>query len=176
MSRSAQDNESHSFQGASTSQPSEGSNMESTGDEKTTNSGLPEWAIPLWEDLGKPDFSEFEDVRTGPLLERRSGLRRDDFVEILLDSRGLPEGMDNWMRGRLMGTNKNTLLLVTPDGAYHAVSRRIVIDVILVAHMRAAYIDDRELLDYEREDMKRRNSLQEEVEKRSTGADDLSWG
>ena len=153
-----------------------GSNMASTGDEKTTNSGLPKWAIPLWEDLGKPDFSEFEDVRNGPLLERRSGLRRDDFVEILLDSRGLPKGMDNWMRGRLMGTNKNTLLLVTPDGAYHAVSRRIVIDVILVAHMRAAYIDDRELLDYEREDMKRRSSLQEEVEKRSTGADDLSWG
>ena len=145
-------------------------------EKKTTNSGLPEWAIPLWEDLGKPDFSEFEDVRTGPLLERRSGLRRDDFVEILLDSRGLPEDMDNWMRGRLMGTNKNTLLLITPDGAYHAISRRIVIDVILVAHMRAAYIDDRELLDYEREDMKRRNSLQEEVEKRSTGADDLSWG
>ncbi|HJL60032.1 MAG TPA: hypothetical protein QF621_06745, partial [Candidatus Thalassarchaeaceae archaeon] len=66
--------------------------------------------------------------------------------------------------------------LITPDGAYHAVSRRVIIDVVLVAHMRAAYIDDRELLDYEREDMKRRSSLQEEVEKRSTGADDLSWG
>ena len=43
--------------------------------------------------------------------------------------------------------------------------------------MRAAYIDDRELLDYEREDMKRRNSLHEEVEKRTEGGNDSHvWG
>ena len=144
---------------------------------KSTKTDLPEWAVPLWEDLGKPDFSEFQDIRSGPLLERRTGLRRDDFIEILLDSRGLPEGMDNWMRGRLMGTNKQSLELLTPDGLYHYVSRRNIIDVILVAHMRAAYIDDRELLDYEREDMKRRNSLHEEVEKRTEGANDSHvWG
>lgn len=144
---------------------------------KSTKSDLPEWAVTLWEDLGKPDFSEFQDVRSGPLLERRTGLRRDDFVEILLDSRGLPEGMDNWMRGRLMGTNKQSVELLTPDGSYHYVSRINIIDVILVAHMRAAYIDDLELLDYEREDMKRRNSLHEEVEKRTTGGNDSHvWG
>ena len=146
---------------------------------KGANKGkkLPDWAIPLWEDLGKPNFSEFEDVCSGPLLERRTGLRRDDFVEILIDSRGLPEGMEQWLRGRLMVTNKLSVELMTHDGKYHYLSRRVIIDVILVAHMRAAYIDDTELLDYEREDMKRRSSLHEEVEKRSTGADDSHvWG
>ena len=53
----------------------------------------------------------------------------------------------------------------------------VIVDVILIAHMRPPYIEDRELLDFEREDMKRRNSLHEEVEKRSTGDDDSHvWG
>ena len=76
-----------------------------------------------------------------------------------------------------MGTNKQSIELLTPDGSYHYVSRSNIIDVILVAHMRAAYIDDLELLDYEREDMKRRNSLHEEVEKRTAGGNDSHvWG
>jgi len=26
---------------------------------------LPDWAVTLWEDLGKPDFSEYQDIRNG---------------------------------------------------------------------------------------------------------------
>ena len=48
---------------------------------------LPEWALSIWESLGKPDVSE--DVLTGPLLDRRAGMRRDDLVEVLLDARSL---------------------------------------------------------------------------------------
>ncbi|MBT4059981.1 MAG: hypothetical protein HOE69_06725 [Euryarchaeota archaeon] len=144
---------------------------------KSKASDLPDWAVSLWEDLGKPNFSEFEDVCSGPLLDRRTGLRRDDFVEVLLDARSLQGDMDPWMRGRLMGTNKISIELLTPDGGYHYVSRDVIVDVVLVAHMRAAYIDDKELLKYERDDMKRRNSLHEEVEKSATGVDDSHvWG
>ena len=74
---------------------------------RSKKNDLPDWAITLWEDLGKPNFSEFQDIRNGPLLERRTGLRRDDLVEILIDARALPTDMDPWMRGRLMGTNKS---------------------------------------------------------------------
>jgi hypothetical protein len=144
---------------------------------RSKKNDLPDWAVTLWEDLGKPNFSEFQDIRNGPLLERRTGLRRDDLVEILIDARALPSDMDPWMRGRLMGTNKLTIELLTADKNYHYISRDVIVDVCLVAHMRAAYIDDRDLLNYEREDMKRRNSLHEEVEKDSTGADDSHvWG
>ena len=42
---------------------------------------------------------------------------------------------------------------------------------------RPAYIDDKELLAFEREDMKRRSTLHEKVEKETTGNDDAHlWG
>ena len=47
----------------------------------------------------------------------------------------------------------------------------------LIAHTRPAYIDDKELLAFEREDMKRRSTLHEKVEKETTGNDDAHlWG
>jgi len=48
---------------------------------------------------------------------------------------------------------------------------------VLVAHTRPAYIDDKDLLAFERADMKRRSSLHEKVEKESKGSDDSHlWG
>ncbi len=144
---------------------------------KSKASDLPDWAVPLWEDLGKPNFKGFEDVLSGPLLDRRTGLRRDDFIEVMLDTRSLRDEMDPWMRGRLMGTNKISIEILTTDGEYHYLSRDVIVTVKLVAHMRPSYIDDTELLKFEREDMKRRNSLHEEVEKDTKGADDSHvWG
>ena len=49
--------------------------------------------------------------------------------------------------------------------------------MVLVAHTRPAYIDDKELLAFEREDMKRRSKLHEKVEKETKGNDDSHlWG
>ena len=47
----------------------------------------------------------------------------------------------------------------------------------LIAHMRPAYIDDDELLQFEREDQKRRTKIHEDVEKKTKGGDDDHlWG
>jgi len=150
---------------------------ERKGRKKSKHPELPDWAVTLWEDVGEPDISGIQDVLSGPLLERRCGLRRDDLIEVLLDARALPKGMEPMMQGRLIGTNKSSIELLTSDLNYHYLARDVIVDVILIAHMRPPYIEDRELLDFEREDMKRRNSLHEEVEKRSTGDDDSHvWG
>lgn len=138
---------------------------------------LPEWAVPFWEDLGRPNIDGFRDVYSGPLLERRTGLRRDDIVEIMLNNRIIPDEMDPWIRGRMLGVYKNIIEILSEDGRFHRISRGAVIQIVLVAHMRAAYIDDEDLLQYERDDQKRRNSLHEEVDKKSSGDDDSHvWG
>ena len=47
----------------------------------------------------------------------------------------------------------------------------------MIAHMRPAYIDDDELLEFEREDQKRRRKIHEDVEKKTKGVDDDHlWG
>ena len=58
---------------------------------------LPDWATPLWEDMGSPDLSAFVDVHNGDLLKRRHGLRRDDFVEILVDARSIISDDETWL-------------------------------------------------------------------------------
>ena len=139
--------------------------------------GLPAWAKEMWEELGCPELQDIEAVTSGDLLNRRYGLRRDDLVEMLLDARALPEGKDPWMRGRLVSSGKMTVELLTEDGKLHYISRDVIVEVILVAHMRPAYLDDKELLAFEREDMKRRNKLNEKVEKEGEGRDDTHlWG
>ena len=68
---------------------------------------LPDWARRFYEDYGSPDLGGLGDVFNGPLMDRKSGLRRDDIIEVLLDRRMLPEGMEPWVRGMLVGTNRN---------------------------------------------------------------------
>ena len=60
---------------------------------------LPQWAMSFFEEYGSPDLGELGDVFHGPLLDRKYGLRKDDLVEILLDSRMLPEGRDPMHKG-----------------------------------------------------------------------------
>ena len=142
-----------------------------------TEDGLPAWAKEMWEELGSPELENIGAITSGDLLDRRYGLRRDDLIEMLLDARALPKGMDPWLRGRLVSSGKMTVELLTEDGKLHYISRDVIVEVILVAHMRPAYLDDKELLAFERDDMKRRNKLNEKVEKESDGRDDTHlWG
>jgi len=138
---------------------------------------LPEWALPMWKDMGSPNLDEVADVVNGDLLKRRHGLRRDDFIEILLDARTLVEGADPWIRGRLLSSGKSSLEILCDDGRTHFVARETIARILLTAHTRPAYIDDKDLLAFERADMKRRSSLHEKVEKESKGSDDSHlWG
>jgi hypothetical protein len=138
---------------------------------------LPDWAKPMWKEMGSPKLEAVADVVHGDLLKRRHGLRRDDLVEILMDARSLIEGHDPWIRGRLLSSGKTSLELLGEDGRIHFVARDIIARIVLAAHTRPAYIDDKDLLAFERADMKRRSNLHEKVEKESKGSDDSHlWG
>ena len=63
---------------------------------------LPEWAKSMWEEMGSPKLEGLKSVHNGDLLERRQGLRRDDFVEIHLDVQAFANAEDAYVRGRLM--------------------------------------------------------------------------
>ena len=44
---------------------------------------LPEWAKRIHQEYGSPELGDLQDVFLGPLIKRRSGLRKDDLIEIL---------------------------------------------------------------------------------------------
>ena len=138
---------------------------------------LPEWAKSMWEELGSPDLDELKSVHSGDLMERRHGLRKDDLVEIQMDARALREAEDTWIRGRLLSSGKSSIELLTTDGDHIYLAREVIVKVVLIAHTRPAYIDDKELLEFERADQKRRSNLHEKVEKKTKGNDDSHlWG
>jgi hypothetical protein len=138
---------------------------------------LPDWAKSMWEELGSPELKDLKSVHNGDLMERRHGLRRDDLVEIQLDARALSDADETWVRGRLLSSGKTSIELLTTTGDHIYLARDVIVRVVLVAHTRPAYIDDRELLEFEREDQKRRSSLHEKVENKTKGSNDSHlWG
>ncbi|MBJ47108.1 MAG: hypothetical protein CMB59_04350 [Euryarchaeota archaeon] len=140
-------------------------------------SDLPDWAKSMWEELGSPDLSDLQSVHTGDLMERRHGLRKDDLVEIQLDARAFREDDETWVRGRLLSSGKSSLEILTSDGEHAYIARDVIVKIVLVAHTRPAYIDDKDLLEFERADQKRRTNLHEKVEKKTKGNDDSHlWG
>ena len=144
---------------------------------KSKKPDLPEWAVGLWNDLGSPSLNKLQGVHNGDLLERRNGLRRDDLIEVLIDARALLPDVDPWVRGRLISSGKTSLEILDGDGVQRFIARDTIVQIVLVAHTRPAYIADKELLAFEREDMKRRSTLHEKVEKETTGNDDAHlWG
>jgi len=131
----------------------------------------------MWEELGSPEISDLQSVHTGDLMERRHGLRKDDLVEIQLDARALKDGDETWVKGRLLSSGKSSIELLTTDGDHVYIAREVIVRVVLIAHTRPAYIDDKELLEFERADQKRRTNLHEKVEKKTKGNDDSHlWG
>lgn len=138
---------------------------------------LPKWALPLWEDMGSPNLLDVDGVNSGDLLERRHGLRKDDLIEVQLDARAFADGDETWIRGRLLSSGKSSVEILCEEGKNNYVARDVIVKIVLIAHTRPAYIDDKELLAFEREDMKRRSNLHEKVEKESKGSDDTHlWG
>ena len=140
-------------------------------------SDLPEWAQSMWESLGSPKIEEMESVHTGDLMDRRHGLRKDDLVEIQIDARALRDDDETWARGRLLSSGKSSIELLTVEGEHVYLAREVIVRVVLIAHTRPAYIDDKEVLEFERADQKRRSNLHEKVEKKTKGNDDSHlWG
>ena len=138
---------------------------------------VPEWAIDLYKSYGSPDLSTHDDVYVGPLIGRKSGLRKDDIVEMVIDARAVREEQQNVIRGMLISTGRSSIDLLDEDGSFRSFSRDVVVEIRLIAHMRPQYIDGDELLFFEREDMRRRTSVSEQAERKADGHDDSHvWG
>jgi hypothetical protein len=138
---------------------------------------VPDWAIDLYKSYGSPDLSTHDDVYVGPLIGRKSGLRKDDIVEMVIDARAVREEQQNVIRGMLISTGRSSIDLLDEDGSFRSFSRDVIVEIRLIAHMRPQYIDDDELLFFEREDMRRRTSVSEQAERKADGHDDSHvWG
>ena len=93
-------------------------------------------------------------------------------MELHLNVQAFSDPEDAHIRGRLISSGKSSLEILTEDGRCVFISREVIVKMELIAHTRPAYIDDKELLAFEREDMKRRSKLHEKVEKETKGNDD----
>ena len=137
---------------------------------------LPDWARRFYEDYGAPDLDGLGDTFQGPLMDRKSGLRRDDIIEVLLDRRMRPDDMDPWVRGMLVGTNRNSIDILDKTGNFRSIARDVIVEVRLVTHLRRSYIEDKELLKFEKDDMRRRSEIHERAEKTGEGYESSLWG
>ena len=139
--------------------------------------GIPDWAIYLYSSYGSPNLSMHGDVYVGPLIGRKSGLRKDDIVEMVIDARSVRTDQPNVVRGMLISTGRSSIDILDENGHFRSFSRDVIVEIKLVAHMRPQYIDDDELLFFEREDMRRRTSVSEQAERKADGHDDSHvWG
>ena len=113
-------------------------------------SELPPWAASLFEDYGSPRLDDLGDVFHGPLLDRKYGLRKDDLIEMLLDRRMLPDDRDPWVRGMMVGGRSSSIDVLDENGEFRSISRDAIVEVRLVTHLRKTYIEDEELLKFEK--------------------------
>ena len=110
-------------------------------------------------------------------MDRKYGLRKDDLVEMLLDRRMLPDDRDPVVRGMMVGGRSSSIDILDENGDFRSISRDAIVEVRLVTHLRKTYIEDEELLKFEKDDMKRRSEVHEMAEKTSEGhGNNLSWG
>ncbi|HJM18179.1 MAG TPA: hypothetical protein QF703_01465 [Candidatus Thalassarchaeaceae archaeon] len=137
---------------------------------------LPDWTTGFYEDYGSPDLSSLGDVFHGPLMDRKFGLRKDDLIEILIDRRVLPEDRGAVIRGMLVGTNRNSIDILDEFGDFRSLAKDVIVEVRLIAHLRKSYIHDKELLKFEKEDVKRRSKMHEKAEKTAEGYESNLWG
>ncbi len=137
---------------------------------------LPDWAASFHEAYGSPNLDDLSDVFHGPLMGRKYGLRKDDLVEVLLDRRMLPEDRDPFVRGMMVGGRSTSIDILDEDGQFRSLSRDVIVEVRLVSHLRKAYIEDNELLKFEKDDMKRRSEVHELAESTSEDHGSNLWG
>ena len=133
---------------------------------------LPEWAKRMHQEYGSPELGDLQDIFLGPLIKRRSGLRKDDLIEILLDSRALPKNTEPFLRGMLVGTSRNVIEIWDENGDFRSIARDVIVQLRLITHLRKPYIEDKELLTFEKEEIRRRSNLHEEAERQVDGRDD----
>ena len=143
--------------------------VESSLDPRVTS---PPCMCPIGISKKKADIDIASISYLSPKIKRKSGLRKDDLIEILLDSRALPKDSDPYIRGMLVGTSRNVIEILDENGDFRSIARDVIVELRLITHLRKPYIEDRELLTFEKEDMRRRSNLHEAAERQADGRDD----
>ena len=133
---------------------------------------LPEWVRRMYVENGSPDLNENKDNFHGPLIDRKHGLRKDDLIEITIDNRALTKDEDRKVGGMLIGTTRNSVDILDSNGNFISIARDVIVQIKIIAHMRKPYLEDDELLTFEKEDMRRRANVQEKAEKNIEGRRD----
>jgi len=82
------------------------------------SSTLPDWAIKIHRAHGSPELNDIQDVFHGPLSSRSAGLRKDDIIEIIIDSRAISTDSENIARGMLIGTTRNAVEIMDDAGIF----------------------------------------------------------
>ena len=114
---------------------------------------LPDWAETMYYAYGSPDLSTRGDVYVGPLIGRKSGLRKDDLVEMVIDARSVKSGESNIIRGMLISTGRSSVDIIDENSQFRSYSRDVIVD------------------------MRRRTSVSEQAERKADGHDDSHvWG
>lgn len=133
---------------------------------------LPEWARRMYVENGSPDLNKNKDIFYGALIDRKHGLRKDDLIEITIDNRVLTKDEDRKVGGMLIGTTRNSVDILDSNGSFISIARDVIVQIEIIAHMRKPYLEDDELLTFEKEDMRRRVNVQEKAEKNIEGRRD----
>ena len=139
---------------------------------------LPDWAKRLAKEYGATNLDDRQDIFFGSLVDRRSGLRKDDLIELLIDDRALRGDVDPWVRGMLLSVKQSAVEMLDENRQFRSIAREVIGEVRLVTHLRKSYIEDEELLTFEKEDMRRRSNVHEQAERQADGGSDDShlWG
>ena len=58
------------------------------------------------------------------------------------------------------------------NGDFRSIARVAIVEIRLVIHLRKTYLEDEELLTFEKEDIRRRANVQEQAEKQAEGSID----
>ena len=64
------------------------------------------------------------------------------------------------------------MIQLDENGDFRSIARDVIVELRLITHLRKPYIEDRELLTFEKEDMRRRSNLHEAAERQADGRDD----
>lgn len=89
---------------------------------------------------GRDTEEEYPDITTGPLKDRKFGLRIDDDVLVRIMAGDSPIEVE----GRILRHTTTALELIDTKGTYHWISNDWVIEVVLKRHNRPHPSDDPE--------------------------------
>jgi hypothetical protein len=78
----------------------------------------------------------------------------------------------------LLSVKQSAVEMLDENRQFRSIARDVIVEVRLVTHLRKSYIEDEELLTFEKEDMRRRSNVHEQAERQADGGSDDShlWG